>query len=340
MSRYNDELRFIEVPTITVHNDEIYLYGKKEYIKDKFVSANSSIQNLQLNYNHNQLSKKAKGKAKRAIKYLLYNSAKKTFYNPKTNSTYSFNVNFITLTLSSPQIHTDKEIIHSCLNQFFIEAKNKWNLEKYVWKKEYQENGRVHFHILTNVWIPWQELRNVWNRIQNKLGYLDRYEEIRFKKNPNSTDVHSLRKIKNVPAYILKYMTKEQKKRRLTVSRTNYPQQYPQYYHKNTLSIGTKKFLGQLSQRGRIWTCSHSLSNLTGGVSEINPSIMREIELLEKEQGSRRIDKDFFSGIYFTHWKLNSKKYPLLYSLLSEFIETKFTEKKDQKIYNVGSAPP
>lgn len=160
----------------------------------------------------------------------------------KFSKPVNYKLTFITLTLPSSQIHTDNEIKSECLNHFLTSLRRKFSIDLYIWKAEKQENHNIHFHILTNKFIPWEQLRDEWNRIINKLGYVDRYQAKMkefFKdgfrisdnpldkrteekqraaylqnlasdfRNPNSTDIHALYKIKNVAAYISKYLSKE-----------------------------------------------------------------------------------------------------------------------------------
>jgi hypothetical protein len=328
-----EQTRFITVPQISIHPDELYIYGRKEWITEPGFKRGNSMKNLLDNSNHNKMSEKSKQKAKRAIKYLIYNSSEKTTYNYKTKSKFKFKVGFITLTLSSKQNHSDQEIKKTLLNQFLIEAKKKWNMTNYVWKAEKQQNGNIHFHILTDVFIPWSELRNCWNRIQNKLSYVDKFEQVHHKKNPNSTDVHSLKNIENVAAYMVKYMTKNEIKHHEKVSSKVRPGLSGLGKNKLSVSIGAKKFLGRLSNNGRIWTCSKGLSDIRGGQHELTEEIEEELNLLEKQKGSRRINKDHFSGIFYKADILSKDKFPVLYSLLNDYIKTKFP-RQQQTIWN------
>lgn len=120
---------------------------------------------------------------------------------------------FVTCTLSSQQIHCDKTINRKILVPFIINLGRKHRVKNYVWKAELQENGNIHYHILTDRFIPWRELRDLWNSCQEKLGYISRFEEKHKHRDPNSTDIHSLKKIKNVHAYIGKYMSKDSTER-------------------------------------------------------------------------------------------------------------------------------
>ncbi|MEY2830892.1 MAG: hypothetical protein RLZZ574_150 [Cyanobacteriota bacterium] len=119
------------------------------------------------------------------------------------------NHTFITLTLSSTQIHCDLILKRELLNHFIIDCSRNYGLVDYIWKAEIQKNGNLHFHLLTPNFIPHEELRANWNKIQDKLGYVQRSLNFKENKNPNSTDIHSLKKIKDVIAYTGKYMSKD-----------------------------------------------------------------------------------------------------------------------------------
>jgi hypothetical protein len=324
---------FIIIPTVSMHTDELYMYGVKEWIGVKRLPSRTSLSNLSDNNHHNKLSVKSKQKAKRAIKYLIYNSSTKKAYSRKTGNTFSFKVNFITLTLASTQLHSDKTIKQVLLKQFLIEARKKWGLKNYVWKSERQSNGNIHFHILSDIWIPWLELQQVWNRIQEKLGYISNYEKIHHKRNPNSTDVHSLKSIKNVSAYLVKYMVKNQSRSIHKVSSKIVPKLSGLGKEKLSLSKGAKKFLGSVSSNGRIWTCSYELSNIKGATSILSEEIDNEIKLLQSKKGSRRIDKEHFSGIFYNQSVITKEDFPHLWSLFKEYIKSIFP-KEQQVIWN------
>lgn len=343
-----DDDRFIIVPSFTLHSDELYIYGRKEWIKEPDYAHHKSLSNLLDNSTHGKLSPAATRKAKKAIKYLLLQSNNKKVYNPKFRSTFEFSVNFITLTLASTQIHTHQEIKSKLLNQFFVEAKKKWNLSNYVWRAEKQKNGNIHFHILSDKFIPYNELRDTWNRIQNKLGYIDRFQQLTRKKQPNSTDIHSLRKVKNVYKYVTKYMTKEQKWNRIKelrstitvlginkdVSRKNKVGYDPE---RETVSLGARKFLGSQNSLGREWACSRSLSNITGAREDLNSDLFDEVEKLRKANGVKEIVKDYVSLYYFNSSLLNSIDYPKLFSFFQSYVKLLFPDPPNINIDTTGA---
>lgn len=256
------------------------------------------------------ISKKGQKSIKNAVYWFLYSVDRELVISGKGKK----KVGFLTLTLPSKQVHSDKQIKKECLNQFLTEIRNDYDVKKYIWKAEKQENGGIHFHILTDVFLPVVEIRNKWNRIINKLGYVYEYsqkmkkltfeeykimrlnelqkikrpvvEKIKLIKkayekgkkekwmNPNSIDIESLKKVKNVGAYIGKYMSKEHKRNELKVE------------EKNALSVD-----------GRLWYSSTSVSKMKNLIIEGMDE--QFIEFVDMMSDARYNDK-IFETVYTT----------------------------------------
>lgn len=295
----------ISYEQISVHFDRINIVkrfesnrgSRKQIIKDNddqnvFIE----VEPKKIKYiTDNTLSKHTRNQLSKSIRYLNYVSLSKNVYLHQSKRNINFKIAFVTLTLSSPQVHTDNEIKNKLLNQLFVELKRKYKVENYVWRCEKQSNGNVHFHVLVDKFLPHEELRDLWNRLQNKLGYVDEYtkrmsnltfkeyadtyknkkhytlERIRaaYKKGkatgwkyPNSTDIHSLQYINDIDKYLCKYMAKDEQNEGII---------------------------------GRLWGCSHSLSNIKGATSIVDTSISAELTKLYSTGRAR-----FFTGDYYT----------------------------------------
>jgi len=284
--------------SLSIHPSVINVYYQSSGSTGRRLEFDRVPDNLKLNAHKGKVSAIAKRKITRAIDYLIYLSRPKKLPPTIHGKNYTFTLNFITLTLSSKQVHSDQEIKAVLLNQFFIEMARKWKVGAYIWRAEKQENGNIHFHIITGKFIPWLELRNTWNRIQQKLGYVTRYREnreiwhehgFRFQKtladkwsyakqlqaykkgtlthwdSPNSTDVHSLKHIGNIKAYFIKYMTKNEQIHNLT---------------------------------GRLWGCSINLSNLEGAGTDMDSLIKEELDKLVKSGKANVYHSEYFSCFY------------------------------------------
>lgn len=116
---------------------------------------------------------------------------------------------FITTTLPATQRHSDCEIKRKVLTPFIESLKRTKGIRYYFWRAEAQQNGNIHFHILTDAFIHHKDLRDLWNEHIGKLGYIDDFEEKHNHRDPNSTDIHALEEVNNLEAYIIKYVSKE-----------------------------------------------------------------------------------------------------------------------------------
>lgn len=207
------------------------------------------------------LSKGSKKNLKRAIENLLAIAIEKETFNPKFKTHFKWKVNFITLTLPCPQGKwTDKDVKKMCLDTWLKSARRRFGLRSYVWRAERQLNGNVHFHICTDVFIDKTNLRHSWNDRLEHCSYITAFEKKHGHRNPNSTDVHSTQKVKNLAAYMIKYMCKSENSAEL------YRAQPP--WAKPERKVNTRKIKGQFKRlmsleeskiNGRLWDCSQNL---------------------------------------------------------------------------------
>ncbi|MCK5615722.1 hypothetical protein KAR91_78390 [Candidatus Pacearchaeota archaeon] len=234
-----------------------------------------------------------------ALELLIASSVSKKAWNYKTQSNFNFRVNFVTLTMSATDAQlSDKYIKQRMLKVFFQYAKRYWGVRSYVWKAESQSNGRIHFHITSDQWIEWKELRTVWNKIQTQHGIIDIYrknmlnwhskgfhirDDLKHKwpvdqqraayklgmfenwNNPNSTDVHSVKNIRNLPAYLIKYMIKSEEKYR--------------------------------DIDGRLWGCSKNLNGDNRCHFDAVEKYGKEFYEIEHNLKAQKIERDFFNII-------------------------------------------
>lgn len=121
-----------------------------------------------------------------------------------------FRLNLITTTISDRTIVTAPDAYEKCLKPFLRVLRKHGNF-LYVWKAELQKRGQIHYHVLSNVFMPWQSIRDTWNNLQRKAGYLDGFYHRNKHLIANSTDVHSVQNVDNVAAYVMKYLSKDQK---------------------------------------------------------------------------------------------------------------------------------
>lgn len=195
-----------------------------------------------------QISISAAGKIRKAVDWLTVAATPKKIFVKELNRHISFKINFITLTLPATQGEvTDNAIKNKCLNLFLTTCRQKFQMINYIWKAEAQENGNIHFHLTTDIYIHWKEARKIWNRCLETYGFISRYRANMLKhhqhgfnfredlakqwprekqyqaylygcktdwSDPNTTDVHAVKKITNLAGYLTKYFCKNDDTRR------------------------------------------------------------------------------------------------------------------------------
>lgn len=157
-----------------------------------------------------ELSRKSMARLRGVINWICYLAKPKRVFMKEDKRSFYFKINFITVTLASKQVHSDREIKKQLLQPLLRIMRDRWKIVNYVWKAETQENGNIHFHILADKFIHWRELRDTWNTIQETLQYVSRSKL----SDPNSTDIHAVRNIRNIGGYMVKYLCKNQSDRR------------------------------------------------------------------------------------------------------------------------------
>jgi hypothetical protein len=308
------------IPKISIHPDKICSYNELNWYPSKPSRTNmplpfqcysenyERIKNSTRSANGN-VSKHAKRKLARALDYLLLMSAPKTGTVPKSGKKFQFRIVFVTIDLPSQQIHTDNEIKAKCWNSFLIELTKYHHVHNYLWRAEKQKNGNLHFHLIIDKFILYNELRKRWNRIINKLGYVDRYQENQMQfhadgfrlrpellkhwtadqqkkayltgvksnwTSPNSTDIHSIKHISNIKSYISKYMVKNEKEKETNQSISTDP-----------------KYVC-----GRIWGCNQKLSDIKGSQLDVDTEVSNELKKLIDITKCHKYEDTYISVYY------------------------------------------
>ncbi len=168
-----------------------------------------SEKHLKDNSHKGQLSHKASSRLRNAVNWLVSSAGYKRVYSKVDQKHYYFKVNFITLTFPQQEGRdiSGKEL-HKTLHAWLVYARKYFYLRNYVWKVERGAQGKIHVHMTTDTFIHYRRLRDSWNRLLIKEGYVDAYYARTGHFDPNSTDVHSVRSIKNLGGYLCKYMDK------------------------------------------------------------------------------------------------------------------------------------
>ena len=284
------------------------------------------------------ISKKANTRVRDAIDWMLFLSENKTTYSIKRGKNFSYKLGFLTLTLASKQRHSDNEIKKTLLNHFLVVLRSKYKVSNYLWRAEAQLNGNIHFHIVVDKFIAYQEIRKDWNRIQDKLGYIAHYSskmKEKYKKgfyystgdkyhrgiiqqlhayrlgvrqgwyNPNSTDIHSIKKVRNLSAYIAKYCSK----------------------NSNEIDEEGKSTLRYRAIEGKLWGLSNSLSSMKSAKDLCTNAIQEDYLRLKKCEKIRFAEFDYVTVFFVNTKELKEAGCGALLALFFSYVQ-EFKKKK------------
>jgi hypothetical protein len=202
-------------------------------------------ENLKDNSTKGILSKKSIQKLKGSINWLVIAAQNKNLKSLKTTYIHQFKINFITLTIPPQENELITEKKFKIILNTWLTYQRKFNkLNNYVWKIEKHKDNRLHIHILTDTFIHHRNIRNSWNLILKRNGLLEYHNKKFNNYDPNSTDIHSIQKVKKVAAYMVKYMTKN----------------------------------GEVDNlyNGRVWSCSNKISQVMQNQIEVSPDKINE----------------------------------------------------------------
>lgn len=203
----------------------------------------------------------ARKRMTRAINLLSQAAKPKWIYNEITGRYQYHHLSFITLTVSCRRNISTREGYDNLLKPFLGWLRDTKGVKTYIWKLEFQERGQVHYHITLPDFIAYDEIRKTWNSLQRKAGLLDEYAKEHGHFNPNSTDVHSVKKKRNIASYLVKELAKVVDAKRLKaqgmvnslVKAGEIPEDQKQRF--------IDEYTGEeLKADGKVWDCSNNLA--------------------------------------------------------------------------------
>jgi len=84
----------------------------------------------------------------------------------------------------------------------FIRWLKRQGVQVYIWFKEYQPRGAVHFHVLVDRFIPYKELQEVWTKIVERDGF----DEVK------AAGIYTIKHKDRMGFYVSKYFGKVEQK--------------------------------------------------------------------------------------------------------------------------------
>lgn len=318
--------RYVFLPSFSLEPNKVVSYNSV-FIRDRENETLKSIHDFKKSKNrtmglqggpdtlrraaHNfTISDNAYRTLKRRINWLYYLARSKSVKTYSGKEIYNFKIGFITLTLPSKQRTCTRDVTTNLLNNFLTEMRQRTGMENYVWRLEFQKNGNVHYHIVTDTYIDYFLVRKSWNRILKLNGYIEPYQS-KFKdlslleyrqlvdkdhktpfklisqryakgkssnwSNPPSVDCKSVISNKAISNYISKYFGKDN----------------------GDNPIKNEHDSDENSTNLRLWFCSRSLSKLKS-VSDFCEAVTYDIfSIVSWSEKVKKVIGQYATSIYF-----------------------------------------
>lgn len=204
---------------------------------------------------------------------MLLFTDKKFIYSKKENQTFSFYLNFITLTLPSEQKHSDNYIKENMLVPFIQFMTKTHNAFMWLWKAEAQADGNIHFHITSHQFIHWKSVRKKWNSICAKHGYCKVFQDGTNDKGNAATQIKAAKNASQVGGYLANYISKKDKVK----FKVKAPKGLPKLLSEIKSDTVSNYLYGPYTVLkrpidGRLWACSNNIANISCFVTDFDNS--------------------------------------------------------------------
>jgi hypothetical protein len=318
-----------EVSVRKINTDDYYNANELKSLYDQEKGIKKEKKQLIRKFHNFEISENAYRNLKKKITWLYYLAKSRHIKTHSGKEIYNFKMLFLTLTLPSKQKHNTSFITKNFFNQFITEMRAITKMKNFVWRLEFQSNGNVHYHIVTDTYIDYFTARRVWNRILEKEGYVSdyaekfkkmnlseyfsyittqafKYDEQCFEKDYYKFDAVAKRYALQKKEGFMQPNTIDVK----SVSNSKKISSYiSKYFGKNKEGNNNCNYLDDVTNSSnlRLWFCSRSLSKLKSiceYIDEINWSPDR---ILEKSQHIKYVVHQYCTVIYFEFSQLPNK---------------------------------
>ncbi|MBA7564632.1 hypothetical protein ES708_06299 [subsurface metagenome] len=192
------------VPYFKFYGNSIVLYDQHAFSCRRKQDNENSLKNLKCRKFTGNMSKATR---KYLMRKLTTWVSSITQNNKKLNCSpyhYPHRPVFITLTLPSPQRHSDREFKRVIFDYFLKWLQRETGSNLYFWRAESQKNGNIHFHIIHDTYIDKIKLQTFWNKLLKQHGY-NSIDKVKYVTGcAPSTHVMIIDDEEVAPGYILK----------------------------------------------------------------------------------------------------------------------------------------
>jgi hypothetical protein len=290
------------IPILQVRESSVVVYYEPLYSRrfsNNLLNRHRMLKVKKKQYS-GEMKEGSKKRMARAITLMCQATKPRWVKNVQTGKWQYHRLSFITLTLSCK-----KNITHRDSYPFLLKPMLRWlrevrGVSMLIWKQELQERGQLHYHITCPEFIPWEAIRNKWNELQREAGLLDQFAMENGHFNPNSTDIHETKAVRNMAHYMTKELAKTVDAKRLKamsiVNSLIKAGEIPADQKKKFIDEYTGE---EMKAEGKVWDCSDNLSGVPYFSVPMRTEIADQLRDYLVAGETREITSDWWSLIYF-----------------------------------------
>lgn len=289
------------IPVVQVRGSSLLFYDEPVRLYNSAVSVKRQLnmsrqQEKQYSGGMSQGSRKRMAKAITVMSQAVKGRWKT---NPATGQMMYHKFTFLTLTVSSPENITARQGYDGLLSHFLDWLTRTKGVKTYIWKAELQKRGQLHYHITSPALIHWREVRDKWNDLQRRAGLLDQYALEHGHFDPNSTDIHNTKQVKNADRYLLKELNKSISAIQVeAISEVNKRVADGELDQSEAQEEIERIKAEKIKTVGKIWGCSNDLQGVGYYTIPVTSQHEQLIDHWVREGKARRTVDDFFSIVY------------------------------------------
>jgi hypothetical protein len=242
----------------------------------------------------------ARKRLSKATTLLCQGTKAKWMFSPQTGKYHYHRLSFITLTIPS-----NKKIDGIWAYEYLLKPFLRWmrevkGYESYIWKKEFQKRGQLHWHITSPAFIYHQEIRDKWNEILRQYGLLDEYMKKAGHYNAPSTEIRQVKNVKNMASYLVKELGKSINAKYVAAKRMVESLVRAGEIPADQESKFVDEYTGDdLKTEGRVWGCSENLGGAPYFSVEMRADTLDQLFKYRDKEQLYWINGDFFAMIFF-----------------------------------------
>jgi len=299
----------------SLHPNKLVLYDRFDKVqKDLHHIAPSRFEApktiLARSFHNFTISDNAYRSLRSKINWLYYLSKKKDIKLKNGKQIFAFRCAFITLTLPSKQLTPTVDVTKRLFNNFLTQLRAKFELTNYVWRLEFQKNGNVHYHIVTDSFLDFFQVQKIWNSCLALDGYISAYavkhQAMNLRKyndtyNANGKIDFSIMKKRYFAGVGSNWQNPNTVDVKSVISKQKIANYISKYFAKNTNGSADCNALDneENSQNLRLWFCSRGLSAIKSISDYIEHYAIPLEKLVRSIPNFKRIRTDYCVMYFF-----------------------------------------